>query len=148
MKKTALAVAASAAAAISLGAATAPLAQASGLHVTVSPTKPKPGQTVTAKLTGGAHKAKYYCIMGVEKAGTTPGVNSADVSSLQTLTTNSHGAATCHQVFFKFTVKEKYKGKAVSCPPSKAEKKAGFKCGVAFANVKNHKQFSFGVFKF
>jgi hypothetical protein len=146
MKRTALAVAASAAA-LSLGAVSAPL-QASGLHVTVSPTKPRAGQTVTVKLTGGAHKAKYYCIMGVERKGVTPGVNTADVASLQTLTTNKFGKATCHQVFFKFSVKTKYKGKAVTCPPSRAQKRAGWKCGVAFANVKNHKQFSFGLFKF
>jgi hypothetical protein len=149
MKRTALAVAASAAA-LSIGAVTAPLAQASGLHVTLSTTKPKAsGQFVTAHVTGGKPRnADYLCIFSMDKAGVKQTAALAYTPSFDKFTFNKHGAATCKMFFSKFSVPQKFKGKKLTCPPTKAEKKAGWKCGVAVANFVTRKAGVFAPFKF
>jgi hypothetical protein len=148
MRKTALAVAA--AAALGLGAVAAPMAQASGLHVTVSPTKPAAsGQFVTAHVTGGKPGNKnYLCIFSMNKKGVAQTAALADTTSFHKFTFNSHGAATCKMFFAKFTVPQKFQGKKLTCPPSRAAKRAGWTCGVAVANFVTRKAGVYAPFKF
>ena len=148
MRKTALAVAAMAA--LGLGASLAPVAQASsGLHVTATPLKPANGHPVTAHITGGPpHSKDYLCIFSMYKKGVKATAGLADTPSFTKVTLNKYGAATCHMIFLKFKVSQKFHGKPLVCPPTRAEKAAGWKCGVAAANFVTRKQFTFALFKF
>jgi hypothetical protein len=150
MKKTALAI--GAAASICLVGAGAPAALATTHHpaakfsATVTPTKPKSGQAIVGKATGAAKKAQYYCLLTLDHKGITFGASLADTASLVTVNSNSAGKITCKSLFLPF--KGTYKGKKHSCPPTKADKKAGWTCGLSFANANNHKQFTIADFKF
>jgi hypothetical protein len=146
MKKMALAVAA--AAAVGLGGVAAPFAQASGLHITITPLRPHQGQPMTAHVTGGPPNSKdYLCIESMYKAGVKPSAAEAYTPSYQKIPKLSpSGAGTCHMVFLKFHVK--IGGKTLYCPPTAANKRAGWKCGVATANFVTRKQFVFALFRF
>ena len=146
MRKTALAIAATAS--IAVAGISAPLAEASGgLHVTVSPTKPAVGQTVKIKGTGAIKNYKHYiCILAIDKPGVTPGASLGDINDNVNASSNAQGVVRCKLPFLPF--KGIYKGKSISCPPTKAQKRQGWYCGAAIANLNNHKQFKIGRFTF
>jgi len=151
MRKSILA--AGAAASICLVGATAPVALAqshatskTAFKATVSPRKPKAGQTVIAKATGAKPKASYYCLLSLYKKGAKLGAALADTNTLVTLKSNSKGRITCKTVFVKFHGTGQYK--KISCPPTRAQAKSGWKCGVALANANNHNNFVLAAFKF
>jgi hypothetical protein len=146
MRRTAIAV--GVAASIGLAAAaSAPAALGlSALHITVSPTKPKPGALVTAKVTNATPHAKYYCILTLHKPGVRATSKSAYIPSLVRLKASSRGTMTCHQVFVTFH--GTYQGKTHYCPPKPADKRAGWGCAVTIINQANYKQHVYGSFKF
>lgn len=145
MRKTALAL--GAAASISVAALGAPLASANaGLSGTAKPAKPAIGQTVKVHVTGAIKKHSYYCLLALGHAGVMGGASLADTGTLQTVKSTKSGVINCTQVFLNFT--GTYKGKTHHCPPTKADKRHGWYCGVGIANVTNHKQFVIVPFKF
>lgn len=146
MKKTALALAA--ATGIAVAGLSAPLAQASsGLHVTVSPAKPAVGQTVKIHATGAIKNYKHYiCILAIDKPGVKPGASLGDIADNVDASSNAKGVINCQLPFLPF--KGTYKGQSISCPPTKAQKKQGWYCGAAIANLNNHNQFTIARFKF
>jgi hypothetical protein len=154
MRKSALAIGVAASICLAGTAAPAAFAQGHTPHakaakpkVTVSPAKPKLTSPVTAKASGFPKNTKIVCLLVVFKPGAPVGAAQAYVPSLVNLKSNAKGKATCHQLFLKFKAKDS-KGKTHSCPPSKADKKSGWGCGVTVANPANHKQYAVGLFKF
>jgi hypothetical protein len=151
MRKTALAL--GAAASIGLIGATAPVAlaqpghqAAKGFHATVNVTKPKIGQNLKVKATGAKPNATYFCVLVVDHKGISGAASLADTPTLETRKSNAAGKITCNQVFNKFT--GSYKNKKHSCPPTKADKRSGWGCGVGLANESNTKNFAVALFKF
>ncbi|HTR70115.1 MAG TPA: hypothetical protein VMH41_07785, partial [Mycobacteriales bacterium] len=135
MKKSVVAVGTALTMALAGAAAPAALAQghtphakaSAGLKVSVSPSKPKSGDTVHATLSGGKKGVNYVCVFTTFKKGTSLGASDAYTNSAQTNIKAKHGKAHCSFVFLPFKVPAGH-----SCPPSKADKKKGWKCGVAF----------------
>jgi hypothetical protein len=152
MKKSALAI--GAAASICLAGVGAPAAMAvthSAHHAakfkaTVTPAKPKSGQPIVVKASGLQKKASYYCLLALAHKGVTGNASTANTQSLVTVKTNAAGKVTCKNIFLPF--KGTWKGKKHSCPPTKADKKSGWGCGVAFASVKGHNFVGTAKFKF
>jgi hypothetical protein len=157
MKKTALAIGAAAAICLAGVGAPAAVAVTHSPHVasapskakfkaTVKPAKPRAGQTIIAHATGAQKNAKYYCLLALYHKGITGNANSAVTGSLITVKAGAAGKITCKNIFLPF--KRSWKGKKHSCPPTKADKKAGWGCGLAFASVKGHNFAGTAVFKF
>ncbi|HWC33946.1 MAG TPA: hypothetical protein VG650_03870 [Mycobacteriales bacterium] len=145
MKRTTLAL--GAAASIAVAGLATPIASASaGLHGTVKPAKPAVGQTVKVHVTGAAKNHSYYCLLAIGHAGVMGGASLADTGTLQTVKSNRSGVVSCTQIFLTFP--GSYQGKSHQCPPTKADKKHGWYCGVGIANVTNHKQFVIAKFNF
>jgi hypothetical protein len=99
-------------------------------HTTISPKSGvKTGTKLTLKGTGAAKKSQFTCVLIAIK-GTKYAIDS---SSLKVTHSNKKGALTCTETFAPFhgTVG----GKKVSCPLTKANKKAGFKCALAVSNT-------------
>lgn len=136
-----------------LGAATATSASAqtdtsarTGLHATVTPSTPSRYQAVTSTLTGGHARTSYYCTLTIWHAGIAGGASLASTSSIVTVKTNRAGKATCHQTFIPFS--GTWQGHRHYCPPTRADKRAGWKCGVGYANTNNLHENAAALFRF
>jgi hypothetical protein len=88
----------------------------------------KTGTKLTLKGTGAQKNARFSCVLIVIK-GTKYAL---DGGSLSGATSTKKGVVTCHATFKPFS--GTVGGKKVSCPTTKANKKAGYKCAFAVSN--------------
>lgn len=88
------------------------------------------GTVLTLKGTKALKNTAYYCVMTSAKDG----VSAPDVKHMQVVKSNAKGAISCKIKFAPFTGTGDSDNKKHSCPPSPADKKAGFKCAIAFAD--------------
>jgi hypothetical protein len=114
-----------------------------GLTVKVSPTRPSPGQSVKATLTGARKGVGYVCIEGTFKKGVKLSASDGYTPSAVLNIKAHHGKASCNQVYLPFTTPSGH-----HCPPTKKDKKAGWGCGVAFADPKHRTHYSYALYKF
>jgi hypothetical protein len=89
----------------------------------------KTGTKLTLKGKGAQKNAQFTCVLIVIK-GTKYAINS---NSLKVTHSTKKGALTCTEVFKPFS--GTVGGKKVSCPTTKANKKAGYKCALAVSNT-------------
>jgi hypothetical protein len=115
------------------------------IKVTLSPTKPKNGQAVAVTGTGGPKNSPYNCVEALMHKGYTPGGAQAYLPTLRNPVANSKGKVVCHSKFGAFSAKAR--GATRHCPPTKADKKAGWGCGFILATADN-KQAGKARFKF
>lgn len=155
MKKSVVAVGTALTMALAGAAAPAALAQGHTPHakaakpkVTVSPSKPKVNDTVTAHGSGFAKNQSLVCLLSLYKKGVKLTSSAADLNTANTdLKSNSKGKVTCQQIFIKFTGNGKYS--KYHCPPTKKNRKQGWTCGVAIAQAKRGTtEYAVGAFKF
>jgi hypothetical protein len=146
MKKTAAVIGA---AGLCLAAGMAPALGASSVHhfkTVASPSTVKVGQTVTAKGKGAIKGATYYCVLTLENPHVSGGQTLASIPSLKYPKASKSGAISCSQKLVKFVGHNG--SKAYNCPPTKAQKKAGWSCAVAFADQKTMGKKSLSVAPF
>lgn len=96
---------------------------------TISPNPVHSGQTLTLKGSGALKNTSYTCVIVVIKGknyGLAPG-------SLTPVKSNSKGKVTCKHTFTSFSAS--VGGKTRHCPLTKADKKAGFQCGMAVSTA-------------
>jgi hypothetical protein len=154
MKKQALAVGTAAAlAALSVaGSAVAaqahqsrPAATFKTFRVTLSSTRPHSGQSITASGTSTEKNASFNCIEILLHGSQTPGQQNAWLPTLRTPSSNAKGRVVCKDVFQKFH--HTLSGKTHYCPPSNADKRAGWGCGMVIAS-NDRKSIGIAHFKF
>ena len=146
MRKMALAVGVGAT--IAVAGVAMPVADANaGLHLSVSPSKPSAGQPISMHATGAVKHGTYVCITTLVHKGVKEKAAIANVNNtVNNAKASGKGVVNCKLTFLPFT--KTYHGKKISCPPTKKNKKAGWGCGAAVANLHNHKQFVVTKFKF
>lgn len=155
MKKTAI-VAAAASLCLAGTASTAALATAHHpaakhtLKVKLSNYKPKAGDNVTATMAHANKKVGYVCLLTTYKKGVALSASDSFTSTASlNHKPNSKGTVTCSETFIPGTTPHGH-----SCPPTKKDKKKGWKCGIAVAdpaaqgNAHEGKNYAVGVFKF
>lgn len=120
--------------------------QKAGMRATVTPTRPARYAAVTSKLTGGKSRTTYYCTLTLYKAGISGGASLAYSPSITTVKTSRSGKATCRQTFVPFS--GTWDGQRHYCPPTRADKRAGWKCGVGWANSNDLDQTTAALFTF
>jgi hypothetical protein len=111
--------------------------------VKLSTYKPASGQTVKGTASPANPKGNYVCIFSAYKPGAKLSASDSNTSSVQLNLKVKHGKVSCSNVFLPFTTPSGH-----HCPPSKADKKAGWSCGLAFADQDNRTDYKVGVFKF
>lgn len=135
MRKKLFAIAAIGMLIAAMGAGAADAGSTKYFHSTVSPsTAVKSGTVLTSKATGATPNTAYYCVIAAysTKNG---GVSAPDNATLKVVKTNKKGQATCKVTYHPFKGTDNNgDGKTHGCPVSKANKKAGWKCGVAWAD--------------
>jgi hypothetical protein len=99
---------------------------------TVSPTTVHNGQTITLKAHGAKPKTDYTCVLTV-----THGSNYAlgPHSILGTKKSSKHGKFTCSTIFHPFSGSPVNGGPKRHCPTTKADRRAGWKCGFAASTL-------------
>jgi hypothetical protein len=148
MKKIAVA---GAGACLALGVIAGPLVSASAapakvtthgglkVKVTGATKNVKNGQHTIAHVSHAKPGGSYDCLEGIFNAKN-PKHYFANIGTLTLPNASAKGTFVCNIVFHPFSGKDHTGGKKLSCPVTKAEKKAGFSCGLAVANTKNTKQ--------
>lgn len=149
VKKTAIAIGLAATVGVASFAGTAVAAQDrpsfKSFKVTVTPSKPKAGHAITAVGTGAPKSAAMDCIEVLLKKGFTPGQSQSYIPTLRTPNSNAAGKVVCQDKFMAFH--DRARGKMHYCPPTKADKKAGWGCGIVIASSDN-KYIGVAKFKF
>jgi hypothetical protein len=98
---------------------------------TVSPNPVHIGQTLTLSAHGAVKGDSYICTLVVIK-----GSNYVLGPGAGTHTPNKHGNFKCSVTFKKFSgIPVKGGSKVRHCPTTKADRKAGFKCGFAASTI-------------
>jgi hypothetical protein len=100
-------------------------------HSTLSPKTAHKGTRMTLKASGAEHKTNYICVFAIVKGKQ----HGQDLLNTATVKSSKHGSFHCSLVFKPF--KEKVAGKVRHCPLTKADKRAGVKCGFAAADPLN-----------
>jgi putative lipoic acid-binding regulatory protein len=100
-------------------------------HSTLTPKVAHPGTKMTLKATGAEHKKNYICIFAIVKGK----AHNQDLFNTTTVKSSKKGTFHCSLTFHPF--KETIAGKVRHCPLTKADKKAGVKCGFAAADPLN-----------
>lgn len=119
------------------------------LHITLSNYKPKSGQKVHATLHNAVNGVQYACLFTTYHAGGSLSIPDAFVTTATQGHTGKHGKAHCTLTFQPGTTAHGH-----SCPPTKKDKKAGWKCGFVMAdpsaqgNPKKGKNYQVALFKF
>jgi hypothetical protein len=110
-----------------------PAGKTGTFHSTLSQTKHvKNGTKLTLKAKGAEKKVTYTCVFAIVKG---KNANSPNLGNIAHATANKKGKFSCSLTFHPFT--GTINGKTAHCPPSKADKKAGIKCGFAAADPAN-----------
>lgn len=117
-----------------------------GLRATISPARPTRYQAVSSTLTGARPRTSYYCAMTVYKPGVPASASLAYTAGFVQTKTNASGRATCRQTFVPF--KGTYKGQRHSCPPTRADKRAGWRCGIGWSNSNRLSEHTVAYFGF
>lgn len=113
--------------------------------VTLTPNKNvKPGTVLTLKSSKAMPNTAYYCV----QVAFSKNISAPNESSLKAVKSNAKGKLTCKTTYKPFKGTDQTSGKKYSCPPTKAETKAGVKCGVAFADQATIGAMSAGVAPF
>jgi hypothetical protein len=119
------------------------------LHITLSNYKPKSGDKVKATLHNAKNGVQYACLFTTYKKGVKLSIPDSFVTTATQNHTGKNGKAHCTLTFQTGTTVNGH-----SCPPSKKDKKAGWKCGFVMAdpnaqgNPQVNKNYSVALFKF
>jgi hypothetical protein len=100
-------------------------------HSTLTPKVAHKGTRMTLKASGAEKKTSYLCLFALVK-GTQHG---QELNNTASVTSSKKGTFHCTLTFKPFTAI--VAGKTRHCPLTKADKKAGVKCGFAAADPLN-----------
>jgi hypothetical protein len=111
-----------------------PAGKHGNLHSTLTPKVARPGTRMTLRVSGAEKHTGYTCIFALVKGSS----HGEDLANFTSATSSKKGRFHCSLTFkpFKATVA----GKVRHCPLTKADRKAGVKCGFAAADPSHPKR--------